>query len=175
KQTNTHTYTLSLHDALPIFKEEKEAYPDGKIIVIAHWGADFKTVNQKQKDYAHSLVSAGADLIIGHGAHMIQEIEKIGSSIVVYSIGNGVFNSDGEYNRRFVAPYSLIAQIVMTKAGKELRMYPIYTNNLKTFWQPRFLQDKEFDHCTLMLKSFGSAKLDVKESDGKSYYAGRQG
>lgn len=152
-------------------KREKESYPDGKVIVIAHWGVDFKTVNPKQREYAHSLVSAGADLIVGHGAHMIQEIEKIGSSVVAYSIGNGVFNSDGEYNRRFVAPYSLIAQILMTEKGMELRLYPIYSNNLKTFWQPRFLKEKEFEHCTLMLKSFGSAKLNLKKENDKYYYS----
>ena len=152
-------------------KSEKEENPDGKIIVIAHWGADFQTVNTKQKEYAHSLVSAGADLIIGHGVHMIQEIEKIGSSIVAYSIGNGVFNSDGEYNRRFVAPYSMAAQIQISEEEVELRLYPIYSNNLKTFWQPRSLEEKEMVHCTLMLKSFGSTKLDINKENEKYFYS----
>lgn len=152
-------------------RHEKETHPEGKIIIIAHWGVDFKTVNPKQRDYAYSLVSAGADLIIGHGAHMIQEIEKIGSSIVAYSIGNGIFNSDGEYARRFVGPYSLAAQIQMTAEDMELRLYPIYSNNLGTFWQPRFLEKREFEHCTLMLKSFGSAKLDINKENDQYYYS----
>ncbi|RST59182.1 hypothetical protein D5F11_013725 [Siminovitchia terrae] len=150
-------------------KKEKSAYPNGKVLVIAHWGVDFKTVHPKQREYAHSLVNAGADIIIGHGAHMIQEIEQIDSSIIAYSIGNGVFNSDGEYGRRFVAPYSMIAQIQLDQSEMELRLYPIYSNNLETFWQPRFVTESEFQHCTYMLKSFGTTDL-IPAKDLDHYY-----
>jgi poly-gamma-glutamate capsule biosynthesis protein CapA/YwtB (metallophosphatase superfamily) len=34
-------------------------------------------VQIKQREYAQLLEEAGADLIIGHGAHMMQSIEKI--------------------------------------------------------------------------------------------------
>ena len=47
------------------------------MIVIAHWGVDFSKVQIKQREYAQLLEEAGADLIIGHGAHMMQSIEKI--------------------------------------------------------------------------------------------------
>lgn len=152
-------------------KAEKASYPNGKILVIAHWGVDFKSVHQKQREYAHSLVDAGADIIIGHGAHMIQEIEKNDSSIIAYSIGNGVFNSDGEYNRRFVAPYSLFAQIKMNQNEMELRLYPMYCNNLTTFWQPRLVTEDEFHHCTLMMKAYGSCNLMSKKENGNFYYS----
>ena len=33
---------------------------------------------------------------------MMQSIEKINRTTVVYSIGNGIFNSNGEYDQRFV-------------------------------------------------------------------------
>lgn len=153
-------------------ENEKANYPEGMVLVIAHWGADFKTVSLKQREYAHSLVDAGADLIIGHGAHMIQEIEKVDSSLIVYSIGNGVFNSNGEYHIRYVAPYSMIAQLKLKNKELELRLYPIFSNNLETFWQPRFLNEKEFKHCTLILNSFGSTSLNSKtDEDNRNYYS----
>lgn len=155
-------------------KKEKQKHPDGKIILIAHWGVDFKKVNITQRKYAHSLVRAGADLIIGHGAHMIQEIESYKNSLIVYSIGNGVFNSNGEYNRRFVPPYSMLAQLQFSKKEIELKLYPIYSNNLKTYWQPRPLNEVEFTHCTTMLKAYGSTELNIS-SDNKNirYYTFR--
>ncbi len=150
-------------------REEKQQHPDGKVLVIAHWGVDFLDVNPMQRIYAQALVEAGADLIIGHGAHMAQEIAEIDGKKIVYSIGNGVFNSNGEYNRRHVAPYSMIAQLVFDDEV-ELRLYPFYSNNLKTFWQPRFLTETEFDHCTTILKSYGSIPLDIETEDELSYY-----
>lgn len=149
---------------------EKKNHPESFIIVIPHWGGDFKTVSKKQRQYAHSLVEAGADVIIGHGAHMIQEIEKVHDTYVVYSIGNGVFNSDGEYNRRHVAPYSLFVQLIYEDNRFELRLYPIYTNNLKTFWQPKFADRKQFEHCTYILKSFQSTQLTKKQDEQERYY-----
>lgn len=150
-------------------KAEKEKYPNGKVLVITHWGVDFLDVHPMQRVYARALVDAGADLIIGHGAHMIQSVEEIDGTKVIYSIGNGVFNSNGEYNRRHVAPYSMIAQLVFGESI-ELLLYPFYSNNLKTFWQPRFLSEEEFDHCTTILKSYGSIPLEAVEDKERPYY-----
>lgn len=147
-------------------QKEKEAHPDGLIIVIPHWGADFQTVSDMQRAYAYAIMDAGADVIIGHGAHMMQEIEKYHDKYIIYSIGNGVFNSNGEYNRRHVPPYSFIVQLIQHEQW-ELRLYPIYTNNLKTFWQPRFVDEAQFKHCEQMLKTYRSTLLE-KRIDNKS-------
>ncbi|HLR71385.1 MAG TPA: CapA family protein [Pseudogracilibacillus sp.] len=150
-------------------QNEKNHNPKGLIIVIPHWGVDFKPVLDQQRAYAYALLDAGADVIIGHGAHMMQEIEKYDDKYIVYSIGNGVFNSNGEYNRRHVAPYSFIAQLVQDK-GWKLRLYPIYTNNLKTFWQPSFVNDEQFSHCNQILKTYGSINLTDKTDEGSRHY-----
>lgn len=151
-------------------RTEKRNHPTGLVLVIAHWGADFEKVNIKQRKDAHSLLEAGADLIIGHGAHMIQEIEKVNDKLIVYSIGNGVFNSNGEYNRRFVAPYGLFAQLIQSNGQWQLRLYPLYTNNLKTFWQPYFVNAEQFNHCSDLLASFGSTELVTRQDEQKRFY-----
>lgn len=151
-------------------KREKNIYPDGKIVVFAHWGVDFKEVLLPQREYANSIIDAGADMIIGHGPHKIQEVELIKNKPVVYSIGNGVFNSNGEYHTQFVPPYSFFVQLHFSKGKLDLHLYPIYTNNLKTFWQPRFVTDDEFKHCTHMLQSYGSTTLNANKKNLKNYY-----
>ncbi|RZI02068.1 hypothetical protein EIG99_02715 [Staphylococcus condimenti] len=148
-------------------QQEKENHPNGKIIVIAHWGADFKDVRPLQRRFAEQLSKAGADIIIGHGAHMIQGIQKINQTTVAYSIGNGVFNSNGEYNKRFVPAYSMIAQLIISENNEmKLCFYPIYGNNLDTFWKPRFVTKEEFEHCRLMLK----ARNTISMGTGKDEY-----
>src|SRR5699024_10902269 len=38
-------------------KKEKEAYPNGLIIVISHWGADFNTVLDMQRAYEYAIIN----------------------------------------------------------------------------------------------------------------------
>lgn len=149
--------------------EERRIYPNSIIVVVAHWGVDFERVRLKQREYAKAFSEAGANLIIGHGAHLMQEIEYFNDTLIVYGIGNGVFNSNGEYNRRGVPPYSFLAQVnIGEKLG--IRLYPIYTNNLQTFWCPRFVNEKEKDHIDLLLRSYNN-QLDYNwGKDEKRYF-----
>ncbi len=122
-------------------ENSKRSHPDSKVIVIAHWGADFKGVHQLQSNAAMKLIDSGADLIIGHGAHMMQRIEKYKNKWVVYSIGNGVFNSNGEYTRRKVPPFGFMVQLDLDHS--QIKLYPIFTDNLKNFWQPHPITEEQ--------------------------------
>lgn len=142
-----------------------------KVIVICHWGADFQRTSTKQREYAQAISDAGADLIIGHGAHLMQNIEKIGNTTVIYSIGNGVFNSNGEYDKRFVPPYSFIAQLELHhNKNSKLKLYPILGNNLETYWQPRFLNESEAEHCFAQLKQMGTTSSISIKKDNYFYF-----
>ncbi len=61
------------------------------LIVAMHWGIEYKlTPNAYQKDMANYLASLGVDIIIGTHPHVIQPIEWIGDTLVIYSLGNFV-------------------------------------------------------------------------------------
>ena len=45
-----------------------------------------------QKQIAHELVNAGADLIVGHHPHVVEELEQYGQGWIAYSLGNFVFD-----------------------------------------------------------------------------------
>jgi poly-gamma-glutamate synthesis protein (capsule biosynthesis protein) len=63
------------------------------LIVSAHWGREFIAVPpQKIIDQSRSIVDAGADLILGHHPHVLQGTEWRGSSLIVYSLGNFLFD-----------------------------------------------------------------------------------
>ncbi|BDZ29924.1 hypothetical protein MH1LPH_03900 [Lactiplantibacillus brownii] len=123
----------------------KQAHPDTKIIVSAHWGADFQPILDPQRRTAQRLVEAGADLIIGHGPHILQPIEYVGKVPVIYSIGNGVFNNNGEFVKRHCLAYG--ATVRLNLAQRKLYLCPFYANNRETFWQPAFVKPADFDEA----------------------------
>ena len=64
-----------------------------KVFVSIHWGYEnTRIVSDRQKDLAHALIDSGADVIIGHGPHVIQELEIYKDSPIVYSVGNFIFD-----------------------------------------------------------------------------------
>jgi len=128
---------------------KKESKDDVFVVIFPHWGGNYVWKSQDQTNIGHQLIDAGADLIIGHGAHRLQEIEKYNDKWIVYSLGNFVFNSQGRYQEFDGPPYSLGAQLVLnkTKNGlqKIMKLYPIFSDNQITNYQPRFVDEREFD------------------------------
>ncbi len=63
------------------------------LIVTAHWGREIIRVPpQNVIDAAHAMAEAGADLVLGHHPHMLQGIERHGRCVIVYSLGDFVFD-----------------------------------------------------------------------------------
>jgi len=64
-----------------------------------------------QRPLAHSLVDAGADLIIGHHPHTVHGVERCGRALIAYSLGNFLFHSMGKDGELTLAdnypPYNL--------------------------------------------------------------------
>jgi hypothetical protein len=61
--------------------------------------------------FAHAAVDAGADLVIGHGPHVMRAAEQRGDALILYSLGNlatyGPFSLSEPLNRAAVACFSL--------------------------------------------------------------------
>ena len=63
------------------------------VIVMIHWGQEYQTQSSvHQQTKAHGLVDAGADLIIGHHPHVVQESEWYNGVPIYYSLGNFIFD-----------------------------------------------------------------------------------
>ena len=67
------------------------------VVLFMHWGKEYASYPaDSQKNLAHLAAQAGADLIVGHGPHQIQGIEKYGESFIAYSLGNCIFDQKYE-------------------------------------------------------------------------------
>jgi len=59
------------------------------IIVSFHWGEEYEpSAGFSQREIAGLLVESGADLVVGHHPHVVQELE----GNIAYSLGNFVFD-----------------------------------------------------------------------------------
>lgn len=63
------------------------------VIVSFHWGEEYQSrSDKKQQEIGRALVESGADLIIGHHPHVVQEIERYKNGWIAYSLGNFIFD-----------------------------------------------------------------------------------
>ena len=74
-----------------VVKEDISAIKDkvDVIIVAMHWGSEYThTPTAEEKRIATYLSSLGVNLIIGCHPHVIQPVDYVGDTLVIYSLGN---------------------------------------------------------------------------------------
>ena len=63
------------------------------VIVSVHWGGEYQAApSPRQRTVAARLAAAGADVVAGHGPHVLQPVEWVGETLVAYSLGNFLFD-----------------------------------------------------------------------------------
>ena len=80
-----------------IEQELMQLSEDAFKIVFVHWGNEFiNRPSSPQKRFAHWLVDAGFDLVIGMHPHVLQGYEQYCGKYIFYSLGNFVFDMPWE-------------------------------------------------------------------------------
>ncbi|MCD8366316.1 MAG: CapA family protein [Clostridiales bacterium] len=70
---------------------------DGAELIVAccHWGIEKEYYpNDYQQTTAHTLVDAGADVVIGNHPHVLQGVEVYEGKVICYSLGNFCFGGN---------------------------------------------------------------------------------
>ncbi|MCD8528305.1 MAG: CapA family protein [Candidatus Pacebacteria bacterium] len=62
------------------------------LVVTPHWGDEYVPFNNRQQTLARMFIDAGADMVIGHHPHVIQDIEYYNEKLIAYSLGNFIFD-----------------------------------------------------------------------------------
>ncbi len=106
------------------------------VIVSFHWGAELMTTAKDyQIELGHHAIDWGADLVLGHHPHVLQEIELYKGRLIAYSLGNFVFGS--ESNNTNSSMILLLSFQGNTLA--QVEAVPIDVNNYRVKYQPRVL------------------------------------
>lgn len=120
--------------------------------------------------FAHSVIDAGADIVLGHGPHVTRAVEVYKNKFIAYSLGNfctyGMFNLKGPNG---IAPLLqvkmngkgdfLYADIVSVQQDKvnRLTMDPEF----KAFKKIKFLTDTDFPGHRLRFSD--NSRIELKE------------
>lgn len=90
--TPCRIYTFPHPDDMKFMIEDiQKAKEEADLVVVSfHWGIHFKegVIADYQKYYAHFAIDHGADLILGHHAHILKPIELYRGKVIFYSLGN---------------------------------------------------------------------------------------
>ncbi|MFI9487318.1 CapA family protein [Promicromonospora sp. NPDC052451] len=96
----------------------REARADSDLVVVLpHWGAEYDACpTGRQAEFARGLVDAGADIIVGSHAHVLQGAGYLDGAYVAYGLGNFLWYSEG-----LDEPYSARAGVLrLTVQGREV-------------------------------------------------------
>ncbi len=93
------------------------------VVVSLHWGVEYEGyANAAQREFAHALVDAGADLVLGHHPHVLQGFELYRDKLIAYSLGDFVFD---HYSR--ATGEAVVLRIEMTQSGPPtFTLVPVY-------------------------------------------------
>jgi poly-gamma-glutamate synthesis protein (capsule biosynthesis protein) len=90
------------------------------VVLFVHWGAEYTHApTDRQRALARAAVEAGADLVLGAHPHVLQPCERIEDGLVLYSLGNFVFDLyAGELVSLGEGPFqSAVAHVTLSKSA----------------------------------------------------------
>ncbi len=114
------------------------------VIVSMHWGTEYVHLPDKwQKEWAHAIIDAGADLLIGHHPHVLQSFEIYNDRLIAYSLGNFVFDQRKTYQRQ-----SVVLSAVFTKGIIDsIALHPVMIDD----FQPGLAVDTVFESIASLI------------------------
>jgi poly-gamma-glutamate synthesis protein (capsule biosynthesis protein) len=131
------------------------------IIAAFHWGlSQSRALTQPQMSLGRAAVDAGAGLVIGHHPHILQAAEVYNDGLILYSLGNFVFD---------LLPNFLVKVNVSDGVVKDAIFLPVWINDAG---QPELTgkTHKQNQETLHMLRKLSAVReTDVSISSGRGY------
>jgi poly-gamma-glutamate synthesis protein (capsule biosynthesis protein) len=109
-------------------------------IVYVHWGEEYQlTHSAAQRRLAEQLSTLGVEAVIGHHPHVVQDIEWVGNTLVVYSLGNFVFD---QYFSEAVED-GLLVELVLSDGLLTYQLWPVGSQG--SWSRPRLMPEYDKD------------------------------
>jgi Bacterial capsule synthesis protein PGA_cap len=85
-----NVFKLPKEDELAVIKEYSKYFPT---IVMPHQGKEYSTkADELQTEFYRKMIDYGADAVIGDHVHSVQNTEAYKGKLIVYSLGNFIFD-----------------------------------------------------------------------------------
>lgn len=137
-------------------KSIKEAKEKADFVIVSmHSGTEYvHNPNKSQIEFAHSVIDAGAEMVIGHHPHSIQSVEKYKDKYIFYSLGNFVFDQMWSEETR----EGLMAKLFFNRSGlTKVEFLPVL---IEDFSQPKILEQAKADKVLELLKVPLQSRVD---------------
>lgn len=108
------------------------------VVVSMHAGTEYvyRPVD-KQIQFARKAIDNGAEIVIGHHPHYIQDVEKYKEKYIFYSLGNFIFDQMWSTGTR----QGMMAEIVINQNGVEsYKLIPVIIDD---YAQPSIVNEEE--------------------------------
>ncbi len=137
-----------------------------RLVVTVHWGVPYeREPNAEDREKARLMISLGADLIIGHHPHIMQEIELIEDRPVIYSVGNFAFGTGNS------CAESLVVGVDFQPNSTIVDFFPAYVKNRdpRVNYQPKIMTGNAADAALQRLSglSVDSALIKIQNGVGR--------
>jgi hypothetical protein len=149
------------------------------VIVSMHTGAEgskYNHITRKDEIYvgenrgnpysfAHRAIDAGADIVWGHGPHVVRAVEVYKDRFIAYSLGN--FATYGTINVNGISGYAPIIEIETDRTGKFIRGKihsaiqhkgegPRWDRSNRVAKEIKALTEKDIPECDLSISNEGN-------------------
>lgn len=132
--TETESGTFRCYDPnllIETIKEEKEK--SDYVILLIHWGKeDSHEIEEVLYETGKKYIDAGADLIVGSHAHLLQGMEFYNNKLIAYNLGDFIFN-------RETKDTGILKLTINNEGNMQYNFVPCKQENYKT----SLLSDKE--------------------------------
>ena len=96
------------------------------VIVLIHWGReDSHVLEDVQIETGKKYIDAGADLLIGSHAHVLQGMEFYNDKLIAHNLGDFIFN-------RETKDTGILTVIISDEGDMSYEFIPCYQSNFKT-------------------------------------------
>ncbi|MCX7021934.1 MAG: CapA family protein [bacterium] len=101
------------------------------VVVSLHAGDEYAPgENNLQRNFAHTAIDLGADIVVGHHPHVLEPIEVYRGRLICYSLGNYVFDQPWNYDAGQTAAVEVLLR------GDEPRRAYIHPLRINADFQP---------------------------------------
>ncbi len=107
---------FAAEDEQEVLQKIKEIKANNRwCIVVSHVGEEFSQMAMPylRKRYKKYL-KMGADIVVGHHPHVVQNYEKVGNKIIFYSLGNFIFDTNFQRAQKYTE-YGVLIKLKFTK------------------------------------------------------------
>jgi poly-gamma-glutamate capsule biosynthesis protein CapA/YwtB (metallophosphatase superfamily) len=138
-----------------------------RVVVTFHWGRPYKPEpSPRARAKALFAIDCGADAVVGHHPHIVQEFEIYRRCPIFYSIGNFAFGSGNSRAE------GLMLGFRFEEARTVVKVYPLYVKNRdpRVNYQPKMLRGNAAERMLRRLIEIsprGGSLLEIEQGTGK--------